>query len=74
MSWLERIDALWDAYNAKTEQVERGKKPGAGIYGLPPGPKDDALAGHHPLYQAGIHLFGPLVCIGQVTMHLPAGQ
>ena len=41
MSWPEQVRALWEAYIAETEQLERDKKPGAGIFGLTPGPKDD---------------------------------
>ncbi len=42
MNWEEQVRGLWEAYIAKTEQLERDKKPGAGILGLTPGPKDDA--------------------------------
>ena len=45
MNWLEEVRSLWEAYIAKTEQLERDKKPGAGIFGLTPGPKDDPCHG-----------------------------
>ena len=41
MSWPEQVRSLWEAYIAETERLERDKKPGAGILGLTPGPKDD---------------------------------
>ncbi len=41
MSWPEQVRALWETYIAETERLERDKKPGAGILGLTPGPKDD---------------------------------
>lgn len=41
MSWPEAVRELWEAYIAETERLEREKKPGAGIFGLTPGPKDD---------------------------------
>ena len=41
MNWQEQVRSLWEAYIAETERLERDKKPGAGILGLTPGPKDD---------------------------------
>lgn len=35
------IQALYEAYIAKAEQLERDKKPGDGLLGLTSGPKDD---------------------------------
>ena len=39
------IRALYDAYIAKAEQLERDKKPGDGLFGLSSGPKD------HPCHE-----------------------
>lgn len=41
MSWMADIRALYEAYIAKAEQLERDKKPGDGLFGLTSGPKDD---------------------------------
>ena len=35
------LRALYEAYIAKAEQLERDRKPGQGIFGIPGGPKDD---------------------------------
>ena len=35
------LQTLYEGYIAKAEQLERDKKPGAGLLGLTPGPKDD---------------------------------
>ena len=41
MSGFDSIRALYDAYIAKAEQLERDRKPGEGLLGLSAGPKDD---------------------------------
>ncbi len=46
MNWLDEVRSLWEDYVARAEQLERDKKPGAGIFGLTPGPKDDPCHGH----------------------------
>ena len=45
MTALDQVRALWEAYIAEAEQLERDRKPGAGIFGLTPGPKDDPCHG-----------------------------
>ena len=45
MSRFDDIRALYDAYIAKAEQLERDKKPGEGLFGLSSGPKD------HPCHE-----------------------
>ncbi len=39
------LTALYEAYIAKVEQLERDAKPGAGWFGLPGGPKNDSCHG-----------------------------
>lgn len=41
MNWTAEIQALYEAYIARAEQLEREKKPGDGLLGLTSGPKDD---------------------------------
>lgn len=41
MSWTAAIQALFESYIAEAEQLERDKKPGDGLLGMPGGPKDD---------------------------------
>lgn len=45
MSRFDEIRALYGAYIAKAEQLERDKKPGEGLFGLSGGPKD------HPCHE-----------------------
>lgn len=41
MSWITAIQTLYESYIARAEQLEREKKPGDGLLGMPGGPKDD---------------------------------
>lgn len=41
MNWMAAIQALYEAYIARAEQLERDRKPGDGLFGLSGGPKDD---------------------------------
>lgn len=40
-SCLERVRALYEAYLAQAEKLERERKPFAGMFGISPGPADD---------------------------------
>lgn len=44
-AWMGPLTALYGAYIAKVEQLERNAKPGAGWFGLPGGPKNDSCHG-----------------------------
>ena len=41
MSWMDAIRALYEAYIAQVERLERDRKPGDGLLGLGSAPKDD---------------------------------
>ena len=41
MSGLDAVQALYEAYIAKAEQLERDRKPGEGLFGFGKSPKDD---------------------------------
>lgn len=41
MEYLDTVRQLYEAYLAKTEQLERDRKPGDGLFGMGSGPADD---------------------------------
>ena len=58
MSGIESVRALYEAYIAKTEQLERDRKPGDGLFGLGNDPGDDPC---HDQFAAELEaLLGPI--------------